>query len=69
MYKLYESVIGSLGILIFGFITIPFAASVSGAQVSQVAAIKMSLLFFVGRIIWLYILRLSFDKATRCKYH
>jgi hypothetical protein len=51
---LTRAIVGSLGILLAGFATIPLAAWVSGAHVDLVQGAKMSIIFFLGRIVWLY---------------
>lgn len=62
MKKFIEPLLGSLGILIAGIITIPFAGYLSGVSIDAAAALKMSIYFFIGRFIWLYILRHFFSK-------
>jgi hypothetical protein len=62
-----EPFIGSLGILVFGFISIPIVGHLSGAEIDLVSAVKMSFIFFIGRFIWLYILRQIFSKNRYAK--
>lgn len=63
MKKFIESFLGSFGILIAGVVTIPLAAKLSGAPViSTSSAISMSIMFFVARLIYLYLLRLIFSR-------
>jgi hypothetical protein len=57
-----EPLIGTLGILFAGIITIPFAASMSGAIISPLEALKMSVIFAVGRFVWLLSIRLYFSR-------
>jgi hypothetical protein len=58
--KALEAFIGSFGILIFGFLSIPVAAAMVGAQVSASQGAQMSFIFFVLRFVWLYMLRRVF---------
>jgi len=60
-----EPLIGSLGILLAGFVTIPLAAYFVGANVSSAQGLEMGLIFFVGRFVWLSVLRLIFSKRSR----
>lgn len=60
LYACKEPLIATLGILIAGFITIPFAADLSGNHIDTLGAIKMSFIFAAGRFIWLYLLRIYF---------
>ena len=57
---LIEPFIGSLGILIFGVVSIQFAGSLVGVQMTSMQSFGMSLIFFVARFIWLAILRFYF---------
>lgn len=57
-----EALVGSAGILFAGFVTIPLTASVVGATVSLQHGASMSILFFFGRWIYLFALRMWFAK-------
>jgi len=59
---LIEPLLGSLGILLAGFLTIPLAAYFVGADVSTAQGFEMGLIFFAGRFAWLALLRLIFSK-------
>lgn len=56
-----ESMVGSAGILLAGFITIPLAARAVGATVTLEQGASMSILFFFGRWIYLFALRMWFQ--------
>ena len=62
-----EPFLGSLGILLAGVFTIPFAGSISGVNIDYYQAIKMSVLFFIGRFLWLYFLRKVYDSNRYVK--
>lgn len=62
MKTLIESFVGSAGILVSGLVTIPLAAHLAGAEISIAASAKMSLLFFVGRWLWLGAVRYTFAR-------
>ncbi len=55
-----EAFVASFGILIFGFISIPIAASIVGVSMSEAQGAKMSFLFFAMRIVWLLCVRATF---------
>jgi hypothetical protein len=57
-----EPLLGSVGILIAGFLTIPLAAYFVGADISPEQGFEMGLIFFAGRFAWLALLRLIFSK-------
>jgi len=59
-YIVLESFIGSLGILVFGFLSIPLAAKWMGASITLDQGIGMSFIFFVSRFLWLLCLRSFF---------
>ena len=59
-----EALAGSTSILLFGFFTIPLAAAMSGATITTTQGIKMSLIFFVGRWLLLYVIRCIFKKKN-----
>lgn len=62
MKNAIESLLGSIGILIVGFWTIPLAGYFAGVEISGGAGMQMSLMFFVARFIWLYALRCIFSR-------
>jgi len=57
-----ESFIGSAGILIVGFASIPVAADLVGASLSMPQGAGMGAIFFLARWCWLYIVRTIFDR-------
>jgi len=57
-----EPLLGSMGILLVGFVTIPLAAYFVGADISTAQGLEMGLIFFSGRFVWLLVLRLIFSK-------
>lgn len=57
-----EALIGSLGIMCFGWLSIPVAASMVGASVTVGQGFQMGLIFFAMRLAWLYALRCAFDR-------
>jgi len=60
--KAIEAFIGTLGIAIVGWITIPLAAAVAGVEIATGQAVVMSAVFFVGRFLWLFGVRVFFSK-------
>lgn len=58
-----EALLGSVGIMVVGFITIPFAGSIAGANITLEQASKMSAVFFMGRLMWLWLLRHNYDRV------
>lgn len=64
-HLIVEPLLGSLGILLAGSLTIPLAAHFVGADVSAAQGIEMGLIFFAGRFAWLSLLRLIFSKRSR----
>jgi hypothetical protein len=52
-----EAAVGSFGMLLSGLITIPLAARTVGVKINLKQAFGMSLIFFVLRVIWLWIVR------------
>jgi hypothetical protein len=60
--KAAESFVGSAGILIVGFLSIPIAAWFVGANVSSMQGLGMGGLFFLARWAWLYIVRTTFER-------
>lgn len=57
-----EPILGSLGILIAGFATIPLVGKLAGADISMSQGLVMGLVFFILRFFWLLVLRLTFSK-------
>lgn len=55
--KALEAFVGTFGIALVGWITIPLAASVAGVEMSTTQAVTMSAVFFVGRFLWLLAVR------------
>ena len=60
-----EALVGSAGILLAGFLTIPLAAHVSGAHVTVAQGVSMSVMFFFTRWIWLFLVRLWFSRSGK----
>ena len=60
--KFLEALIGSLGIMAFGWLSIPVVGHFAGVAITGYQAIAMSTYFFVFRLTWLYCLRLYFAK-------
>jgi hypothetical protein len=60
--KALEAFIGSFGILLAGFLTIPLAAHLVGGSLTIAQGAGMSLLFFVARWLWLYSVRVYFER-------
>jgi hypothetical protein len=60
-----EPLLGSIGILLAGFLTIPLAAYFVGATVSAEQGFEMGLIFFVARFAWLSLLRLIFSRLFK----
>jgi hypothetical protein len=60
--KAIESFTGSAGILIVGFLSIPLAAAIVGAQVSSMQGLGMGGVFFLARWAWLYLVRTFFER-------
>lgn len=58
-----ESAIASLGIMLIGFLTIPFAASLVGEHISMESGAGMSVLFAIGRFGYLMVVRCIFEKV------
>lgn len=57
-----ESLMGSAGILLSGIVTIPLAADAVGASVSMQQGASMSIIFFFGRWVYLFALRMWFQR-------
>lgn len=55
--KALEAFVGTFGIAVVGWLTIPLAARVAGAQIEPSQAVVMSAVFFVGRFFWLLAVR------------
>jgi hypothetical protein len=60
---LFEPLLGSGGILLAGFFTIPLAAYLTGASVTFAQGFEMSVMFFVARFAWLLALRFLFSRG------
>lgn len=56
-----EAFVGTVGIALVGWLTIPLAAAVAGVDISTGQALTMSAVFFIGRFLWLL--------AVRCVFH
>lgn len=56
-----EALLGSAGILLAGVVTIPAAAWAVGATINLQQGASMSVLFFFGRWIYLFALRMWFQ--------
>lgn len=65
--KFTEALIASLGIMAFGWVSIPLAAWAVGVTVTVKQGAEMGLIFFALRLVWLYALRCYFDWRARCK--
>lgn len=67
-----EAFIASLGIMAFGWVSIPVVGHMAGVQITAHQGAVMSAWFFVLRFAWLYALRELFSKvehATRSTHH
>lgn len=60
-----ESLIGSFGIVLFGFISIPHIGGIYGVEITDLQGAQMSATFFVMRFGWLYFLRKVFDRKAK----
>ena len=60
--KFLEALIASLGIMLFGWLSIPVVGHFAGVQITAQQGIVMSAWFFVLRLAWLYALRIFFSK-------
>ena len=61
-----EAFIGSLGILLFGMLSIPVVGHLFGVQISMEQGFYMGATFFVLRFAWLYLLRKLFHRWGKC---
>lgn len=52
-----EALVGTVGIALVGWLTIPLAAAVAGVDISTGQAVTMSAVFFAGRFLWLLAVR------------
>ena len=59
---LAEAFVGSLGIFLAGFMTLPLAGFVAGVHVSMGQGAVMGLVLGVLRTIWFYVLRITWKK-------
>ena len=57
-----ESLIASSGIMVVGIFNIPLVASITGISVNIQQSIAMSAMFFAQRCVWLFFVRLYFEK-------
>jgi len=62
--KFAEALVGSMGIMLVGFLTIPLAGHVAGLRISSVQAFAMSWVFFILRLLWLLALRCYFEPVA-----
>lgn len=62
-----EPLIASLGIMAFGWISIPFVGHFAGVHISVQQGAAMSACFFVLRFAWLYALRVYFENKKAHK--
>jgi hypothetical protein len=60
--KAAESFVGSAGILVVGFASIPLAAHFVGASISAPQGLGMGVIFFLARWLWLYAVRSFFER-------
>lgn len=60
-----EAFVGSFGILIFGFVSIPLVGYFVGADITMDQGFGMSIIFFIARIFWLVIVRRLFINFER----
>ena len=63
--KALEAFIGSIGIALVGWLTIPLAAGMAGVNIDLHQAVIMSAVFFFGRFLWLLALRSVFERVAR----
>lgn len=64
MYAI-EALIASLGIVLFGFISIPYIGGIYGVQITDLQGAQMSATFFVMHFVWLYALRKLFHRYEK----
>lgn len=57
-----EALIASLGIMCFGWLSVPVVGYLAGVTITAQQGIIMSFYFFVLRLCWLYALRLYFSR-------
>ena len=62
-----EALVASLGIMAFGWLSIPVVGHLAGVHISSTQGITMGAYFFVLRLAWLYALRVYFSKRKSCK--
>ena len=60
--RFVEAMVASLGIMCFGWLSIPVVGGISGVAITGVEGFKMSAYFFVLRVVWLYMVRLYFSR-------
>lgn len=65
MKNVLEPFLGSIGITLVGIFSIPFVAKQAGVTVDSYQAFKMSLMFTVGRFLYLLALRCYFHKKNK----
>lgn len=60
-----EAFVASLGILLFGFATVPLAGWAVGVSITPQQGAGMGLLFFAGRFVLLWAVRTAFHRLQR----
>ena len=65
--RFLEALIASLGIMLFGWLSIPIVGSLAGVGITVQQGIVMSVYFFGIRLVWLYLLRLVFTRPKNTK--
>ncbi len=63
--KLLEAFVASLGIMLFGWLSIPVVGHLAGVQITTHQGVVMSAWFFVLRLAWLYALRHVFERCNK----
>jgi uncharacterized membrane protein len=56
--------VGSVGILLAGVVTLPLAVHFAGGQLNAVQAAHASIILFFLRWVWLYLVRIFFQKRS-----
>ena len=62
--KFLEALIGSTGIMLFGWLSIPIVGHLAGVEITTNQGVTMSAYFFVLRLLWLYALRRVFTRVA-----